>query len=442
MNKNYLRAFAAAAVITASSPASAACDGCVVSAVGAAASSIVGATTVQTGILANEIAGAAGSVSSMIIAGVGSSVIRSAEMIVEADGKTASRVHAAQTIYQTAITDPCAVVAVGRTGRIGEAAAAVAVSLPGGGGGGAGSLKKAGGAASSLFQAKATGMASAADVVLGSTALGASAPPSEQLVTAASQFGCSAFASGGRAASCQEAGGGSWAPAGTAQRPNGDVRAETLFDGPQGEANKSTKRLTIYGDLDELAVKALMRNLVDPIPLRDLKPAETRSDEGRRFLALKDTYTARINVATQGLRDQVADMMPDSETKSYLEGLVEQGEGLAPYRAYVTGHLSRIKNPDGTVHNWKALGVSPAEFRAIEANRRYRNPRWYTYLGQATEREQFIEMASMSATQIAMQVEMIEELRRMRVAVSMVAAGGVREEMRPVLTRQHAAATK
>lgn len=443
--KNYLKALAAAAAIAASTPASAVytCDGCVVSAVSGAGASIVGALTAQTAILINEIAGAASAVSSTIVSGVGSAVVRSAEMTIDNDNKITSRVNAVQVGQRNAITDPCSVVSAGRTSKIGEAAAAVMVALPGGGGGGGGvqNLKRSGSAASSVFSAKSGGAAAAAEVVLSATALGAAAPPPEQLVTAASQFGCSAFASGGRANACNDTGGASWKPANTAKRPNADVRAETLFEGPQAGAETVVKRRTVYGDLDELAIRALMRNLVDPIPLRDLKTAEKRTDEGRRFLALQDTYNARISVATQGLRDRVADMWPDIETKGYLQGLMD-GSGTSPTAKYVKDHLAGIKGADGTPHDWNKLGISPAELRQIEANRRYRNPDWYKYLGQASEREQFIEMASMSATQIAMQVEMLEELRRTRVAISMIAAGQVREELKPLLARQHAAATK
>lgn len=437
--KNHLKLLAASVALVASSPASAVCDGCVVSAVTVAGTTIVGTIAAQTSLLINEIAGAATAVSSMVIAGVGSSVIRSGEMVAESDAKLTARVHAAQTLYRNQITDPCAVVAAGQSANIGQVAAAISSGLPGGGSS-TGTLPWA---STGALAPTAGGRPNPGQVVM-SVALGkAPAPEAEVLATAASQFGCAAFAAPGstRARACAEADGPLWTPRNSGQRPNADVRAETLFDGPQGRADTSVPRRTIHGEVDSIATAALMRNLVDPLTLRDLKPAETRTDEGRRYLALQDTYNARIAVATQGLRDRVADMTADRETVPFLNNIAVNGG--PQFQRYVNTHLAGIKDPvTGAAHDWRTSGVSPSEYRTIEANRRYRNPDWYAYLGRASDREQFIEMATLAATQVAMQVEMIEEMRRTRVAISMMAGGQVRSELLPSLARQHSAATR
>ena len=453
LKTNKFRVLAAVSALVASSPASAVCDGCVTSAVttwgaatvttvAAGTTAITGAILTATGLLMNEIAGNSAATSSAVIAGVGGAVVKSAEMVAESDAKLTARVHAVQAMSRGVLRDPCAAVAgAAKTDQIGEIAAAVAGRMPGGSaGGGAGAqLPWVSNGALASIGGKPSPGAKVLSVALGAAA----APPPEELAISASQFGCGSFAVQGstRGKNCVEADGPLWTPTGNAKRPNADIRADTLFYGPQGDPSKVVRRRTISGEVDEVAMAALMRNLVEPLSFRDLKASETRSDEGRRYLALHDSYQAKLAVASQGLRDQAADLAADKATIPFLTNLMENGNR---FRLYTRDFLGKIKNPSAPTaeYSWKTLGIGPSEYRALEANRRYRNPDWYAFLGMASEREQFVEMATMAATQIALQTEMIDELKLTRVALSTLAATQVRAEMIPALARQHAAATR
>lgn len=449
--KAQLRIAAAAAVLSISTPASAVCDGCVVGAVGAAAitvttaiagaaTAVVGSMATQTTLLVNEIAAASGATASLVNAGVGGAVIRSAELTAQTDARLAARVHEAKAKYTSFVTDPCAVVAASNSSNIGNVAATIANTMPGGGGATRSTTPQwlSSGALSGQI-----GKTNPGRVVM-SVAVGALPPPeTEVLATAASQFGCSVYAAPGtpRELACKNTNGQLWNPPSSPPRPNADVRAETLFDGPQASVTASVTRRTISGDEDAQAVAALMRNLVDPLPLRTLRPAEMRTDEGRRFLALQDVYNARVSVASQGLRDKAADITADKETIPMLQNLALNGGQR--FANYTNQQLAKIKDPKtNQVLDWKTKGVSPSEMRALEAGRRYRNPDWYAFLAGASEKEQFIEMATIGATQVALQVETLEELKKMRAAISLQSTSQVRSEMAPSLSKQHASATR
>ncbi len=412
-------------VAFASTNASAVCDGCVVSAVGAAATAITGAIGVSTTILVNEIAGSSMAAAKVVVSGVGASVTQSAEMITENDNKLTTQVRAVEVARQRRIQDPCIMIAATKTPTIQAAVTAVAGGYGRGGNGGGGftSGGSSGGGGSGASRQNILAIAK-----------GSAPPPSaEVLASNAARWACADFAAGNalRRQMCVDAG---MSAGNAAGRPDADVRAETLFDGPQESYGTTKMRRTISADpegQDRVAMEAYLRNLSTPLDLRHLGKAELKTEDGRRYMALRDTYDARMSLATRAFRDMAGHKTESAMTVPVLQAMLKSDST----KDYVTGRLAAIPG-------WQSKGVSMQELRALEAERRHANLKWREFIAKASEQEVAAEQLQIGAYQIVLQTELLEEMGKLRAELANTASGTVRSELLPGLQRQHAAATR
>lgn len=258
--------------------------------------------------------------------------------------------------------------------------------------------------------------------------------PEAQLVNGASA-GCQAFAGGGaRAQSCRAA--GLSKGAGDNTTPDADIRAETLFDGPQRTTqSEPMTRRTIASErnsADQLAIAAFMRNITTPLNLRSLTDGELASEEGRRFLGLKDTYDARISLAEYPLRKWAAGLVESAETLPYLQELMNADS----QRDFVISYLDKV------APKWKTKGISQDEFINLEIQRRYANVDWQEAMAAASPEANAREHLQVAAFQSYLMGRVLDELRQLNIQVGTLNAANVRTEMLPRLTAQHRAAQK
>lgn len=392
----------------------------IVAAIGASASSIVGAITASTVLLINEIAGASTTAAKTVVSGVGAAVTQSSEMITENDNKITTRVNAVDVMRRRRIQDPCIMIAATKAPGI-EAVTANNASSYGRGGSGASMPSNAG---------SGSGPASGG-TILGIARGQVRSPSTEVLASNAARWACGEFASGNqlRSRSCEAAG---LAPGNAGARPDADIRAETLFDGPQESHGVTKMRRTIAADgKDRQAMEAYLRNLSSPLELRQLEKSELQTEDGRRYLALKDTYEARMSLSSRALRDMAGHKTESSATIPVLQAMLKSDST----KDYVQGRLSGIPG-------WSSKGVSPQELRALEAERRHMNPKWREFLAKASEQEISAEQLQIAAYQVVLQTELLEEMGRLRAEISTLTTHTVRNEMLTQLQRQHAAATR
>lgn len=411
-------------VASASTNASAVCDGCVVAAVGGAATAITGAISVSTTLLLNEIAGSSMAAAKVVVSGVGASVTQSAEMITENDNKVTTQVRAVEVARRRRIQDPCVMIAATKMPALQAAVTGVSGTYGRGGNGGGSSFSSGGGSSG--------GGASRQNIL--AIANGKAPPPStEVLASNAARWACGDFAAGNplRRQMCVDAGMSAGNGAG---RPDADVRSETLFDGPQDTYGVTKMRRTISGDpdgADRVAVEAYLRNMSSPLELRNLGKNELKTEDGRRYLALRDTYEARMSLATRAFRDMAGNKTESPLTVPVLEALRKSDST----KDYVNSRLSAIPG-------WSSKGVSAQELRAIEAERRHMNLKWREFIAKASEQELAAEQLQIGAYQIVLQTELLEELGKFRAELGNLTTASVRSEMLPMLQRQHAAATR
>jgi hypothetical protein len=260
------------------------------------------------------------------------------------------------------------------------------------------------------------------------------APAPEIAAALATKGACGTFARGGvRETGCRDAGFDVGLSSGF---PNADVKAETLFDGPQAQADIDAgvrRKLTIApGDSKEkMAIAAFIRNLDTPVDLRSLTRGEINSEAGRTYMAFRDSYDASMSMASKPLRDQESLI---TANVSILPVLTQLGKGEdAPY---VTAYLNKA------YPNWKRDGISFAELLQLEAGRRYLNADWHARMAGANERQLLAEQVQLQAVGNWLQVQMFEKLQQIAILQGTTAGAGIRAEKLPQLVAAHKAARK
>lgn len=401
--------FAARAVIdVAAISAINSASGAITGAIGSAAAAINAALLGQTQSLTMTLKG--------IQSADAAAISRSAELVTDAVNRVASTTERTRAMARFAYTDPCSIPA---------AAAGMAETLRTAGGGsryGRGGTR--GGAPAD--SGATTSMRRALDQAAGKEP----APAPEIQAVVAAKGACETFANGGvRAAACQAAG---FEPTNSGGNANADIMAETLLDGPQGTGLSPRKRYTVDATgNDALALGAFMRNIASPLNLRDLEKGELRSDEGRRYLALKDNYEARISLAERPMRRHIGMITANASTIPILNELMQSGQA-----AFVDKYLSTA------APNWKSKGISSDELMNLEVTRRYMNLDWQARMAAASPEEVAREQLQLTALQNVLLWNLQQEQREAGVATANLAAAQVRAEMIPQLRAQHQMATR
>lgn len=436
MKKLILRsATVAALAVSGSTNAYAACDGCVTAAIAIAAQAKVTAIGgVVTAVGATTSAVSAGfSALIKVIEGQVLPGIKGATNAITQMQKETSDAQAQTTLRAThmamiadaerryRITSPCQVIATsqGMGTTIRDATVTGATHL--GGRSGAGTYHRGGGASST--------MSKALDIAEGKVA----APAPEVTAALASAGACSSFVAAGsaRGTACDNAG---FAPSNGVGYQDADIRAMTLFDGPQ-KAGAPRRLMTIdadEGSPEHKAIAAFRRNLGIPLELRSLKPAEQSTEAGRRYLAVKDSFESRMSMADYPATRHVSMLRSNKSSIQILEQLLKP-EGDP---AFVGKYLSEHKR------NWRERGISADELMNLEVERRYMNPDWLAQSHTGTPEWKAGEQLRLTALQNVLMWRLAQESRINGVILGSMVASQVRAESLPELKAAHAAALR
>jgi len=255
------------------------------------------------------------------------------------------------------------------------------------------------------------------------------APPPEVQAVMAQRGACEAYASGKvRSQSCTWAG---TSPSVSSGLPDADIRASTIFDGAQTVADQGKISLS-FNDKQLAAATAYVRNLSTPVQLRDLAKIETQTDEGRRYLALRDSYQARVDLAMRPLEEWVSNRTKYAATIPILKAMQEGGGAAAKY---LSQHLPQAA-PD-----WQSKGVSMHQLQYIDAARRYDNPEWLKEIGSADEVTLQREQLMISAQMASLMSKNLMEVQKTNALLGAVYQASLNKDFMPELAAQHKRAT-
>lgn len=330
-----------------------------------------------------------------------------------------------QTNYRTYYDhpDPCGVTAAAEGGALGRAGRAY-IS----GGGGFGARGDSGGG-----RTPPSGISNNMMRSLDIAANRVGAPSAEVVAGLAVSGACTTFVpgDGSRGAACVAAGAAASATSGL---PNADIKAETIFDGPQ-KSNKRAeqkRRLTIDDapSADATAVEAFIRNLDTPLEFEQLSQSELKTDAGRQFMLLKDAYMARLNLSLKPARDRGASMVAMPSLKPIVDQLLLSDAS----KRYVETYLA------DNVPQWRNKGISLQEYLNLEAERRSLNKDWHVSMAAAGTDAHVKEQTAMLAHQVFLSTKLLEQIDRLLLIQGMQAAASVRTEMLQPMAVLHSTA--
>lgn len=413
MNKN-LKTVLIGSLLIMSSAAANACTACVIAqSIRDSGQSVVSSVERSAERIVAAIQGSAQTISTV--------QSRSAEVTADANQKTESVMEQARQDDRYKVSDACAVLA---STKGNSEASRSAGSLGGGTGRGGGSGTSISGVSDNMKKAL--------QISNGATA----APSPEIQATLAASGACSSFVNSSgnnvRSNTCSLAG---FSPSASNGHPDADIRAETLFDGPQKGATAAQfkRKLTVDSDGSEKsALDAYLRNLNTPIDLRQLSKSELQTEMGRQYMAYRDSYEARMSLSEKPARSMAGNRLANSIFLPVLQQLLTS-EVTGPFaKAYL----------DANYPKWSSKGISLDEMTNLEVERRYMNRDWHIKMANLPPEAHVKEQTTIMAHQSVLLARILERLDQSSVVSGQVAATQIRQEMMPQLIQLHAAAAK
>lgn len=138
-----------------------------------------------------------------------------------------------------------------------------------------------------------------------------------------------------------------------------------------------------------------------------------------------------MSLATKPARDQALMMRASPATKEIIKTILESDDA-----DFVKQYLNKA------YQSYANDGISFAELINLEAERRYRNPKWHIRMTSADERQLLQEMVSMQAAHLWMTAMALERLQQIAILQGNVAASSIRAEKLPQLAAAHKAAQR
>lgn len=332
--------------------------------------------------------------------------------------------------FQYEVTDPCF---IGATAGISDVYQAVAVTS--GAVGRGGSTSGSSGKSISPGKQNSVGSAKTQMEKVNDIANGVSkAPAPEVTAAAAASSSCGSFSGNDaiRRAACVAADFFTGVIGGFS---NADISAKTLMDGPQktgDEKKRFTVKTTPNRDSDEeVAVAAYMRNLGVPFDLRSLEPGELRTAAGRRYMAIKDTFDARMSMAQRPMSRHVGMMAQNTKSQEMKAAVLDMIKDDPTVKTRL----------DASFKDW-SNGISLDELMNADVERRYSSIEWLKKTTTESEKWLAGEQARIAAQQSLLLWRLNQESRETNVLLGAIAGSLTRSEMMAEMKAAHNAATR
>ncbi len=437
-----LQSIAIAASLTAASPAHALCDGCVVAAVHSAAGTVTAAisaaSTAITGAIATQtgaMTAAATYNNNQLITQLGMQNSLTQQLMSEAAKNTQDTIvrsalgqNMVENDRSYRVTNPCVVGAtsVGVASAMNTAGLVSASNYDSLGRNNPTASIRVNSGALTGQMARAIAISRRQDVNGGPT------PPPEVTAVIAASGACGSFVGSGsaRAKACMNA---SLNVGNVNGYENADVRATTLVEGPRKPGQPLNRSIDMDpGSNEHMAFEAYRRNLSSPLEFRELNKGEAATDNGRRFLALRDAYDSRMALGEYPTEMQAASLKSRTDFIPYLRELLKADADPE----FVQNYLSTRKP------NWASKGISANEFFNLENERRYMNINWLSKTLSWGDRERSAEQLRVSALTNVLLLKVQEESRVTNLLLGAMLMSRVRQESLPEMKAVHAAAQK
>jgi hypothetical protein len=213
-----------------------------------------------------------------------------------------------------------------------------------------------------------------------------------------------------------------------------DIRAETLFDGPQQKGKEQT-RLTVTEKQrtpERDARKAILASLSQAVPPPGVHPSAFGSPQGLAYIGELTEHQAKMSLATSPMRDWDAQTTSTQATKESLRSLLNDD---------VTALFLQTKL-DKEFPPWRNDGVSQLHLAEIQVEKRAGNQDWYKYMARATNVEKAAEIPLILAEQQRLLFDLLLEVKKLNILAGQQLAQQIQNNDLPTLQRLSEAANK
>ncbi len=306
----------------------------------------------------------------------------------------------------------CSVTARSKSGGAGSSAAGSGAQY----GGGGAPVRMTGNSTVSTAMAKAIDRGNGLEA----------APSTNRQIEDTAQGACETYGAGNplRELWCKAAG---WAAGNLTGFIQADVRAETLFDGPQAarDAQGFRHQRTLGTSKKEIdALNSFVYHLEKPQQIEDPQKLDLKTRAGKGYLALKTTFDARISMGSKPTRDYIGARSPDKETIPMLKQLTADPVTGAWVAAYL----------QSSVPKWASTGISVEELEHLEVERRYLNPAWQLDFASQFDAAVIAREATLiSLARADVEVKTLQEARKTNMLLGQIYNSMARVEMREIM---------
>lgn len=255
-------------------------------------------------------------------------------------------------------------------------------------------------------------------------------PSPETQALLAQEGACDVYAAGQRKKSCDNAG----TRVGSVTYENADVLAASLMDGAQ-IAGSNAKISSTFNPEQIAAANAYMRNISNPIALRDLSPVEAKNAEGRKYFALRDAHAARLDLATQPAQEWLNNKSQDQLTIPIVRAMLDGGGAAAKY-------LTKQVELALIAPNWSSVGVSRQQIMILEAARRYQNADWIKEIAQTSDpltlKREYLMIAALG---VDLATRKLMATQKTNIMLGAIYQSSLNKDFMPEVMAQHRKAT-
>lgn len=186
-----------------------------------------------------------------------------------------------------------------------------------------------------------------------------------------------------------------------------DIKAETLFDGPQKPGSPKTQLTVTAQDKtsERDARNAVLFQLSGPLPPPGIAKQAASTDAGVAYIGELTAYQAQVSLASKPAHDFDALTTANTQTIPSLQVLLQDPTTAS----FVSKRL------DESFPGWKKEGVSAVELMDIEVERRIGNEDWLKWMAGATDIEKAAEVPLILAQQQRMIFQLLQEVRKSNV---------------------------
>jgi hypothetical protein len=174
--------------------------------------------------------------------------------------------------------------------------------------------------------------------------------------------------------------------------PDADINIDSLLSGA-GLPGK--QRDYTFNEAQITAAKAYIKNVIDPLPLKNISPEIANQPAGQEYIVKQMARQGALSLASKPLVDALAWRTPLKNLGLQLKQIWAQQEKIG------------ISVPAGYQENFKGNDASPYAFLQTEVDRRAGNPQWLIDMGASSPEARATEAAYMQALQLQLSMNAI-----------------------------------